>query len=734
MAEAAARAERKGQKRKLADTGLAAATLAAACSPPADLGDSADAEAARLTKTLVAAHDALLAPDADFAELRATLRRACHGLAELAKCEEQIDSVVEAGAVEAIVPLLSLSGTLQERLGDAGAAEAVASWNDDVEKEACFAIGLLANKQEHQRRVADAGALSGLVTLLKRGPPLKPSGGSGSTSGGGVARRAADSITNLAHENVRIKSRVRMEGGIPPLVALLESHDTKVQRAAAGALRTLAFKNEENKNQIVECGALPMLVYMVRSDDVSIHYEAVGVIGNLVHSSHHIKKRVLDEGALQPVIGLLSSRCTESQREAALLLGQFATTDPDYKVKIVQRGAVQPLIDMLSNSDPQLREMAAFALGRLAQNSDNQAGICHQGGLQPLLDLLDARNGSLQHNAAFALYGLADSEDNVAEIVQQGGVKRLMDGDLTLQASKDCVQKTLKRLEEKVQGRVLQYLVYLMRMSDKVAQTRIAVALAHLSSEDDQYMIFVERNGLEVLLEMLTSRVAGAQKDAAHALFTLAKKAQALTPLDVAPPPPTPQVYLGEQYVNNSTLSDVVFIVEGRRFYAHRIALLASSEAFRAMFDGDYKERNPGSEVQIPNIRFDVFEAMMHCIYTGSVEVMPALAFDLLRAADQYLLDGLKRLCESTIAKDLSVESVLNSWEHAETYNASQLKQACIVYMLEHQQKLVAQHGQTAFQGLIVRMRSQIEAYMRDALRRPAEAQQAEVMQRCAAS
>jgi hypothetical protein len=42
-----------------------------------------------------------------------------------------------------------------------------------------------------------------------------------------------------------------MEGGIPPLVELLEFTDTKVQRAAAGALRTLAFKNDDNKNQVI---------------------------------------------------------------------------------------------------------------------------------------------------------------------------------------------------------------------------------------------------------------------------------------------------------------------------------------------------------------------------------------------------------------------------------------------------------------------------------------------------
>lgn len=47
-----------------------------------------------------------------------------------------------------------------------------------------------------------------------------------------------------------VRVMCRSEGGIPPLVVLLESTDTKVQRAAAGALRTLAFKNEANKNQV----------------------------------------------------------------------------------------------------------------------------------------------------------------------------------------------------------------------------------------------------------------------------------------------------------------------------------------------------------------------------------------------------------------------------------------------------------------------------------------------------
>jgi hypothetical protein len=98
---------------------------------------------------------------------------------------------------------------------------------EDVEKEACFILGLLAIKPEHQLRIASADAISSLVGLLtkyinKPLPQVIPS------SAHGVCRRASDAITNLAHENLDIKNMVRDKGGISPLVALLESVDIKV--------------------------------------------------------------------------------------------------------------------------------------------------------------------------------------------------------------------------------------------------------------------------------------------------------------------------------------------------------------------------------------------------------------------------------------------------------------------------------------------------------------------------
>ncbi|KAB5537803.1 hypothetical protein DKX38_015336 [Salix brachista] len=700
---------------------------------------------------------------------RATAKRATHVLAELAKNEEVVNLIVEGGAVPALVKHLQVPPSSEIDHDNSKPFE------HEVEKGSAFALGLLAvkvcsyyvniarrmlqlaygaynvlkTKPEHQQLIVDAGALSHLVSLLKRQRDVHKDG-SDSRAVNSVIRRAADAITNLAHENSSIKTRVRMEGGIPPLVDLLEFTDTKVQRAAAGALRTLAFKNDENKNQIVECNALPALILMLRSDAAAIHYEAVGVIGNLVHSSPSIKRRVLAAGALQPVIGLLSSCCSESQREAALLLGQFAATDSDCKfshlslaLELIDKCTKDCLnllrLNCLTFSDFPVISLSVFSasspfcfgkmknklfagahctkgccstfdrdapvsrcsternvsicIGEVGtefgldgsfgveevtqfQDPHNQAGIAHNGGLVPLLKLLDSKNGSLQHNAAFSLYGLADNEDNVSDFISVGGVQKLQDGE------------------------------FIVQLEDFHVGTKIPKQ----------------------------------QLDGAIALYRLANKAMALSPVDAAPPSPTPQVYLGEQYVNNATLSDVTFLVEGCKLYVldtdvvddsmpTEFACLLPQMHFGqclmvvtgplivdAKLNGIYSNEKDARDIEIPNIRWEVFELMMRFIYTGSVDVTLGISQDLLRAADQYLLEGLKRLCEYTIAQDITLENIASMYELSEAFHAISLRHRCILFILEQFDKLSdkPRHCQ-----LIHRIIPEIRDYFDKALTKP---------------
>lgn len=68
----------------------------------------------------------------------------------------------------------------------------------------------------------------------------------------------------------------------------------------------------------------------------------------------------------------------------------------------------------------------------------------------------------------------------------------------------------------------------------------------------------------------------------------------------------------------------------------------------------------------------------------GSVEVAGEVAQELLQAADQYMLDGLKRLAEATIGGALTVASLLHTHELADDYTAPQLAHTCAMYALQH--------------------------------------------------
>jgi len=91
---------------------------------------------------------------------RVAARHAAHALAELEKHGERVETIVHEGAVDALVP------QLHAPIVDEG--EGPVACEHEVEKDTAFALGLLAVKPEHQRLIADAGALPLLIGLLRR--------------------------------------------------------------------------------------------------------------------------------------------------------------------------------------------------------------------------------------------------------------------------------------------------------------------------------------------------------------------------------------------------------------------------------------------------------------------------------------------------------------------------------------------------------------------------------------
>jgi len=67
-----------------------------------------------------------------------------------------------------------------------------------------------------------------------------------------------------------------------------------------------------------------------------------------------------------------------------------------------------------------------------------------------------------------------------------------------------------------------------------------------------------------------------------------------------------------------------------------------------------------------------------------STEVTSDIAEELLRAADQYMLDGLKHICEEFISQGLNMDNLTETYDLAENFNAPQLGRRCALFALEH--------------------------------------------------
>ena len=139
-------------------------------------------------------------------------------------------------------------------------------------------------------------------------------------------------------------------------------------------------------------------------------------------------------------------------------------------------------------------------------------------------------------------------------------------------------------------------------------------------------------------------------------------------------------------FYDNEEFSDVIFLVEGRRVFGHKMILSIVSDCFRAMFTTGFRESETGAEIEIPDCSYNGFMDMMNYIYTGQTprlqtgqdgQVDVQRVVDLLEIADQFMLDHLKQICENILEPTVNAETVEYILEEAQKTNAAQLVAVC---------------------------------------------------------
>lgn len=154
--------------------------------------------------------------------------------------------------------------------------------------------------------------------------------------------------------------------------------------------------------------------------------------------------------------------------------------------------------------------------------------------------------------------------------------------------------------------------------------------------------------------------------------------------------PPTGLVNDFMRLLNDPDMSDVCFLVEDKKVYAHRAILAIRSEYFRALlFNGhmresvDSLERSSLTPITLMDVSHTVFVKVLEYLYTDNIrDVNLELGIHLLIASEQFMLDRLKFLCEDIIRRDINVHNVINILVTSHQHHALGLKEIALDFIL----------------------------------------------------
>ncbi|XP_067097277.1 BTB/POZ domain-containing protein 9-like [Osmerus mordax] len=143
----------------------------------------------------------------------------------------------------------------------------------------------------------------------------------------------------------------------------------------------------------------------------------------------------------------------------------------------------------------------------------------------------------------------------------------------------------------------------------------------------------------------------------------------------------------GEEY------SDVTFIVEEKRFPAHRVILAARCHYFRALLYGGMKESQALAEVCLEETRAEAFSMLLHYLYTGRASLSSAredVLLDFLGLAHRYGLQPLEDSTSEFLRTILHTHNVCLVFDVASLYSLSTLSAACCGYIDRHAPEVLA--------------------------------------------
>ncbi|XP_054578603.1 BTB/POZ domain-containing protein 9 isoform X2 [Eptesicus fuscus] len=162
---------------------------------------------------------------------------------------------------------------------------------------------------------------------------------------------------------------------------------------------------------------------------------------------------------------------------------------------------------------------------------------------------------------------------------------------------------------------------------------------------------------------------------------------------------------IGEEY------GDVTFVVEKKRFPAHRVILAARCQYFRALLYGGMRESQPEAEIPLQDTTAEAFTMLLKYIYTGRATLTDEkeeVLLDFLSLAHKYGFPELEDSTSEYLCTILNIQNVCMTFDVASLYSLPKLTCMCCMFMDRNAQEVLLSEGflslsKTALLNIVLR-------------------------------
>ncbi|KAI8074566.1 armadillo-type protein [Gongronella butleri] len=186
-----------------------------------------------------------------------------------------------------------------------------------------------------------------------------------------IGNMACEDLGSMSTEVDEVRSRIRNNGAVPPLVRMLDSNDSKTIQTACFALANLALGKESEMRVFLDADVDKRLMHHLSRETTDTVTDIAGVIQCLVTSSKAFQSKMIHNGFLPLMIKLADDLKDEDSLALPFLrtFGILAhSSDNNTELLLQQPGFLTLLLTLIESEQRMVKKEALWVLNNITAN------------------------------------------------------------------------------------------------------------------------------------------------------------------------------------------------------------------------------------------------------------------------------------------------------------------------------------------------------------------------------